>query len=192
VTAPHITDKIRWLIKSAKPTPTLIVLSEQDIKEIEDYWNTSVDRTGNCLFEGVQLMSDYYYRIESEVEKRMANNSTPKVSNIQHHTILTPGQVLDWKKGLSHQHLDASYLITDRGERIHVEELTPDIIYGCKYFVVGEQELSVCASEIAALMNLAYNCGEDGVERNKMKNIIENSLVSLGFEDFIITGGEHE
>jgi len=106
--------------------------------------------------------------------------------------ILTPGQVMDWKLGLSHLHLDVSYLLTDKGERIHVEELTPDILYDCQYFVVGEQELSVCASEIASLMNLAYNCGEDGVERDKMKNIIEISLDRMGFEDFIIPGGEHE
>lgn len=177
-------NKISWLIKSAKPTPTLIVLSEQEIKQIEDHWNTSVDRTGNCSFEGIRLMSDYYYRIESEVEKRMAKINTSEDMNTPKHIILTPGQVLDWKKGLSHQHLDVSYLLTDKGERIHIEELTPDIIYDCRYFIANEQELSVCASEIASLMNLAYNCGEDGVDRKKMKNIIVNALSSLGFEDF--------
>ena len=28
---------------------------------------------------------------------------------------MTPGQVMDWLKGLSHQHLDVSYLVTDGG-----------------------------------------------------------------------------
>ena len=50
--------------------------------------------------------------------------------------VLTPDQVLDWKKGLSHQHLD--YLVTDQGERIGVKDLTPEMICDCKYFIAGE------------------------------------------------------
>jgi hypothetical protein len=99
------------------------------------------------------------------------------------HTILTPGQVIDWKKGLSHQHLDVSYLITDRGERIEIEDLTPDIIYGCRYFVAGEEEIAVTPSQVLELMNLAYNCGQDGVEREEMRRVMENQLVILGFSD---------
>jgi len=99
------------------------------------------------------------------------------------HTILTPGQVLDWKKGLSHQHLDVSYLITDRGERIEIEDLTPDIIYGCRYFVAGEEEIAVTPSQIAEIMSICYRCGEDGVEHDEMRRIMENQLVILGFSD---------
>jgi len=97
--------------------------------------------------------------------------------------ILTPGQVVDWKKGLSHQHLDVSYLITDRGERIEIEDLTPDIIYGCRYFVAGEEEIAVTASQIAEVMSICYHCGEDGVEHEEMRRIMENQLVILGFSD---------
>lgn len=100
--------------------------------------------------------------------------------------ILTPGQVMDWKLGLSHLHLDVSYLLTDKGERIGIDELSPDILYDSKYFIAGEEEVAVTPSQIADVMNLAYNCGEDGVERDKMKNIIEKSLVSLGFQNFIL------
>jgi hypothetical protein len=97
--------------------------------------------------------------------------------------ILTPGQVVDWKKGLSHQHLDVSYLITDRGERIEIKDLTPDIIYDSKYFVAGEEEIAVTASQIAEVMSICYRCGEDGVEHDEMRRIMENQLVILGFSD---------
>jgi len=98
--------------------------------------------------------------------------------------VLTPGQVVDWKLGLSHLHLDVSYLLTDKGERIPIEDLTPDIIFDSRYFIAGEEELSVTPSQIVDVMNLAYNCGKDGMERGKMCEVVEKQLSYLGFGDF--------
>jgi len=98
--------------------------------------------------------------------------------------VLTPGQVVDCKLGLSHLHLDVSYLVTDKGERINIEDLTPDIIYDCRYFIAGEEEITVTPSQIVDVMNLAYNCGQDGMERGKMREVVEKQLSYLGFGDF--------
>jgi hypothetical protein len=70
-----ITGRLRRLIRTAKPTPTTLVLSNEEIKELEDHWNTSFGLTGNATFDGVRIMSQYHYDVEQEVEKRVAEHS---------------------------------------------------------------------------------------------------------------------
>jgi hypothetical protein len=70
-----IADRLRRLIRTAKPTPTTLVLSNEEIKELEDHWNTPFGLTGNATFDGVRIMSQYHYDVEQEVEKRVAEHS---------------------------------------------------------------------------------------------------------------------
>ena len=71
----NIADKLRHMIQAVKPTPTILVLSDEEIKELEDHWNTYFDLTGKATFDGVKIMSQYHYEVEQEVEKRVAEHS---------------------------------------------------------------------------------------------------------------------
>lgn len=99
--------------------------------------------------------------------------------------VFTPGQALDWAKGLSHQALDVEYLIGSDGEQYYPTDIldNPAVVVQLNAFVADTQRLEIGAYELMQLMTMAFRWGEDGVEAKHFKEKMVVELTALGFED---------
>lgn len=105
--------------------------------------------------------------------------------------ILTPGQALDWAKGLSHQAMDVEYLIGSDGEQYYAGDIldSPEILTQLNAFVADPKLVGMSAYELTQLCSLCFKLGEDGESKEMFKKVLTNRLEELGFDNIDVVKG---
>lgn len=103
--------------------------------------------------------------------------------------VLTPGQALDWARGLSHQALNVVYLIGSDGEQYYPGDIldSPEVVVQLDAFVADSQLVGVSAYELTQLCALCFKLGEDGESQQMFKKVLADRLEKLGFENIDVT-----
>ena len=100
---------------------------------------------------------------------------------------LTPGEALDWAKGLSHQALNVDYLIGTDGEQYYPSDILKGAVLQDNIaFIADPQRLEIGAYELMQLMEMSFRWGEDGIGAKHFKQKMVVELTALGFEDIQI------